>query len=153
VGAAELTVDRLRVRVLADPGAVARVAAAHAAMAVRDALDARGAAHVMFASGNSQLRFLAALAVEPDVDWSRVLGFHMDEYVGLSDDHPAGVRRYMRQRVAGPLGIGTLHALDGTAAAPGIEADRYAAVLQAHPIDLCCLGIGENGHLAFNEHA
>ena len=75
----------------------------------------------------------------------------MDEYVGIAPDHPASFQRYMRERVAARVPIGAFHYLDGDTADAGAEAERYAALLGAHPLDVCCLGIGENGHLAFND--
>jgi glucosamine-6-phosphate deaminase len=108
----------------------------------------------MFASGNSQLDFLAALAepaIREGVEWSHVIAFHMDEYVGISADHPASFRQYMRDRVVTTLRPEAFHELAGDAPDPEAEAQRYAALLRAHPLDLCCLGIGENGHLAFND--
>ena len=104
----------------------------------------------MFASGNSQLEFLAHL-VRLDVDWPRVVGFHMDEYWGIGGDHPASFRRYMRERIVTPTGIGDFHEIHGDANNAEEECRRYEALLRAHPLDLCCLGIGENGHLAFND--
>lgn len=148
--ALERTVDTLQVRVFADTDALARASAADAAGALRAVIGARGTANAMFASGNSQLRFLYALAQMDGVDWARVVGFHMDEYVGIGSDHPASFRRYMREQVAGPLGIGDFHYLDGTSD-PVEEAARYATLLRQFPIDVCFLGIGENGHLAFND--
>jgi glucosamine-6-phosphate deaminase len=104
----------------------------------------------MFATGNSQLLFLEQL-VTLDVDWSRVTGFHMDEYCGISADHPASFRRYMRERLVEPTGIREFHEIRGDAPDADAECRRYEALLRAHPLDLCCLGIGENGHLAFND--
>lgn len=146
----ERTVDALQVRVFSDADALAHTAAADATAALRAAIGARGSANAMFASGNSQLRFLHELAHVEDVDWARVVGFHMDEYVGIGNDHPASFHRYMQEQVAGPLRLGDFHYLDGTTD-PVEEAARYAALLRQYPIDVCCLGIGENGHLAFND--
>lgn len=146
----ERTVDDLQVRVFSDADAMARAAVADAAAALHAAIRARGRANAMFASGNSQLRFLQAVAHVEGVDWARVVGFHMDEYVGIGSDHPASFHRYMEEHVAGPLRVGGFHYLDG-ANEPIEEAARYAALLRQFPIDVCCLGIGENGHLAFND--
>src|SRR5439155_20725143 len=101
----------------------------------------------------SQLTFLARLieAAGASIDWSRVTGFHMDEYVDLAATHPASFQRYMRERVVTHLPFAAFHYLDGTASDPDAEAARYAGLLEQHPVDLCCLGIGENGHLAFND--
>ena len=134
-----------------DIRALARDAATRAAAAITASIEARGTANVMLATGTSQLAFLDELAQRRGIAWDRVTGFHMDEYVGIPDDHPAGFARYMRERVVARVHPGTFHYLDGSAADPEVECDRYAALLAGHPLDLCCLGIGENGHLAFND--
>jgi len=138
------------IRVLADPSALADAAAADAAAIVRDAVAAHGRANVMFASGNSQIDFLHRLTADPAVPWPAVTGFHMDEYVGIAGDHPASFGRYMQDRIVARTAIAAFHVIDGTAP-PADECDRYAALLDAHPLDLCVMGIGENGHLAFND--
>jgi glucosamine-6-phosphate deaminase len=105
----------------------------------------------MFATGDSQVAVLDELAGRAhELDWSRVVVFHMDEYVGVDGDHPASFRRYIRERLADRLDPGAVYYLDGTADPPA-EARRYADLLLAHPLDLCVLGVGENGHLAFND--
>jgi glucosamine-6-phosphate deaminase len=147
----EAVVDALQVRVFDDAAAMGAAAALDAARALRDAITARGHAHAMFATGNSQLGFLAALVHEDGIDWSSVVGFHMDEYVGIAADHPASFRRYLRERLVARVPIGEFHFVEGDAADAGAECIRYAELLRAHPLDLCCLGIGENGHLAFND--
>ena len=145
------TADQLAVRVFDDVGALAKAAAADGAQAVRDAIAARGAANVMLATGNSQLQFLSELVTYADVDWSRVTAFHMDEYVGLPPTHSASFQRYMRERVAAVLPFREFNYLTGDTGDAQAEADRYTGLLRAHPLDLCCCGIGENGHLAFND--
>jgi glucosamine-6-phosphate deaminase len=147
----ELRVGQLRVRIADDAGALAQGAASEAAAALRDAVARRGRAHAMLATGNSQVRFLEVLVGRDDVDWSRVTAFHMDEYVGIGADHPASFCRYMRERVASRVALREFHYIDGDAPDPDAEARRYEALLAEHPLDLCCLGIGENGHLAFND--
>lgn len=139
------------VLVFPDDGALACAVAARAAETIAESIDARGVAHVMFASGTSQLAFLDELSMRPGIDWSRVIGFHMDEYVGMHADHPASFARYMRERVVARVRPGVFHYLDGAAIDPESECRRYADVLRVHPLDLCCLGVGENGHLAFND--
>ena len=147
----ERLVEHLRVRLFPDERALARAAAEDAATALRSALEARERARVLFASGNSQLAFLAELAASDDVDWGRVVGFHMDDYVGIEAGHPASFRRYMREHVVERLRPADFHFIEGDAPDAGREAERYSTLLGAGPIDLCCLGIGENGHLAFND--
>jgi len=143
-------VDELEVRVFADGTHLATAAANDAATAIVSAVEQRGRANVMFASGNSQLAFLDLLTSRQDVPWNRVTGFHMDEYVGMSADHPASFARYMRIRIVQNVDLATFHLIDGTNA-PDDEIARYSTLLRDNPLDLCCLGIGENGHLAFND--
>jgi glucosamine-6-phosphate deaminase len=140
----------LDVRIYENVPTLARAAATDAAQAVTAAIDERGAANVMLATGNSQLAFLAELVTRTDVDWPNVTAFHMDEYAGIAPDHSASFQRYMRERVADRLPLHAFHYLEGSAD-PEEEARRYAALLREHPLDLCCAGIGENGHLAFND--
>lgn len=145
-------VGELAVRVFPDAGALASAAAADAAAVLRQAIDTDGIAHAMFATGNSQIGFLAALTDRStDVDWSRVVGFHMDEYCGIPAEHPASFRRYLRERLLERVPIGAFHEIEGDAPDPETECQRYATLLGDHPLHLCCLGIGENGHLAFND--
>jgi len=146
----EFTVDALTVRVVPAEH-FAQVTADHAASALRSAIDGRGVAHAMFATGNSQLAFLEVLVQRRDVDWSSIVGFHLDEYVGISPEHPASFRRYLRERLVAPTGLREFHELAGDAEDLDAECTRYAALLRDLPLDLCCVGIGENGHLAFND--
>jgi len=143
-------VSGAEIRVLPDPTALADTAALDAAAIVQDAVARRGHASVMFASGNSQLAFLDRLVADPSMPWDALTGFHMDEYVGIGADHPASFARYMRDRIVARTGIADFHVIDGTAS-PEEECVRYGALLATHPLDLCVLGIGENGHLAFND--
>jgi len=142
-------VDRLWVRVFPSAHELAVAAAADATAVLQAAVAERGAAHAMFATGNSQLGFLDEL-VTRDVDWSKIVVFHMDEYVGVGPDHPAGFGRYIRERIGDRVHPRAVHYLRGTGD-PEAECERYARLLGEHPLDLCCLGIGENGHLAFND--
>jgi glucosamine-6-phosphate deaminase len=145
-----LEFEALRVHV-DDVDEMARDAAVEAADAIRAAIADRGEANVMLATGNSQLAFLVELIQLPDIAWDRVRAFHMDEYVGLAASHSASFRRYMRERVAAHLPIMEFHYIEGDAPDAEAEAARYAALLREHPLDLTCAGIGENGHLAFND--
>jgi glucosamine-6-phosphate deaminase len=144
-------VDQLDVAVHADGASLARAAADDVVRHLSMTLEVGGVASAMFATGDSQLAVLDDLAARVhELDWSRVVVFHMDEYVGLGADHPASFRRYIRERLADRLDPGAVYYLDGTAD-PATEARRYADLLLAHPLDLCVLGVGENGHLAFND--
>jgi glucosamine-6-phosphate deaminase len=139
------------VRVHADAGALARAAADEAAQVLRAAVAARGVAHAMFATGNSQLAFIRALVHETaGVPWSDTVVFHMDEYVGVGPDHPAGFQRWIRTRITEPARPKAAFYVEGLGDTPA-ECARYAGLLRRYPLDLCCLGIGENGHLAFND--
>jgi glucosamine-6-phosphate deaminase len=145
------TIDGVTVRVHADTGAMARAAADEALGVMRAAVAARGVAHVMFATGNSQLAFVRRLVEEADgVPWADTVVFHMDEYVGVSPDDPAGFQRWIRQRIVEPARPRAAYYVEGLGDAAA-ECSRYAGLLHSHPLDLCCLGIGENGHLAFND--
>jgi len=142
--------DRLHVEVHPDPAALARHAAADVASWLRETVRERGSANAMFATGNSQLAFVDILVVAPDVPWPHVTVFHMDEYVGAGPDHPAGFQRWIRERISDRVAPAAAHYLDGLAD-PEAECTRYEGLLRTHPIDVCVLGIGENGHLAFND--
>jgi len=144
-------VDSLRVRVYATHDQLVQDAAREAQSYLQQMMLAQRRAAAILATGNSQIKFLQQLANLGGVDWSQVALFHMDEYLGLSADHPASFRRYMRERVASLVQPKVFHYLEGDTLLPIKECERYAQLLRAQPIDLCCLGIGENGHLAFND--
>ncbi|OYN85211.1 6-phosphogluconolactonase [Parenemella sanctibonifatiensis] len=124
-------------------------AAKQAAEIINAAIDSNGSARVVVATGNSQFPITDALPSQ-DVDWSKVTVFHMDEYVGIDANHPASFRRWIRERVEERLHPAQVHYIDGNAD-PETEARRYEDLLHEAPLDLVCMGIGENGHLAFNE--
>ena len=145
------TVGGATVVVHPDRAHMARAAADQAAKTMREAVAARGVVHAMFATGNSQLDFIAALLGDtPDVPWAQTVVFHMDEYVGVGPDHPAGFQRWIRERIVERAQPKSAYYVEGLGD-PEAECRRYAELLAAHPLDLCCLGIGENGHLAFND--
>jgi glucosamine-6-phosphate deaminase len=144
------TVEHMPVEVYPDGDALAQAAAEAAAAALRETVAANGVAYAMFATGNSQLRFVDALVRHPGVPWSDVVVFHMDEYVGVGPDHRAGFQHWIRERISRRVRPLQAHYIDGLAD-PEAECARYAELLRNHPPDLCCLGIGENGHLAFND--
>jgi glucosamine-6-phosphate deaminase len=143
-------VDRLEVEVYDSPEELGEGAAAACARAIGAAVSERGEAHAMFATGNSQLAFVDAVTARSDVPWSDVVVFHMDEYVGVGPDHPAGFQRWIRERITERVNPKAVHYVDGLAE-PAAACAEYAALLARFPLDICCLGIGENGHLAFND--
>ncbi len=118
---------------------------------LQEVLQKNGHAAVLLATGNSQIKFLSALIALGGIDWSQVTCFHLDEYLGISADHPASFRRYLRERFHKRVNLKEFHYIEGDALEPLLECDRYSKLLQAQPIDLCCLGVGENGHIAFND--
>jgi glucosamine-6-phosphate deaminase len=140
----------MRVSVFPDPLLLARAAAREAASRIRDAIAALGRARIVAATGNSQMAFLEALTGEADLDWSKVEMFHLDEYVGLPADHPASFRKYLRERLIQPAGIERVHLIDG-GSDPGGACEAVGRELAKQPIDVAFVGIGENGHLAFND--
>ncbi|MEV5500329.1 glucosamine-6-phosphate deaminase [Nonomuraea fuscirosea] len=144
------TADSLPVEVYASEADLGRAAALRAAAIIRDAVRRRGAARVVVATGNSQYAFTDALR-EQEIPWGRVTVFHMDEYVSIAADHPASFRRWIRERIEVPFAPAAVHYIDGNAADSEAECARYEAELRELPLDLVCMGVGENGHLAFNE--
>ena len=142
--------DRLQVWVHPDRAKAGAAAAREAAEVIRNAIARQGAARVILACAPSQTEMLAALVTLP-VEWSRVTVFHMDEYAGLGADHAASFRRYLHGHLLAHVRPAAFHGLAGEAAEARAECRRYAGLLAAAPVDLVCLGIGENGHLAFND--
>lgn len=140
----------MKVEVHEDRIASGRAAARRAAELIRAAIAARGKARILVATGNSQLAFLEALTAEADVNWSEVEMFHLDEYVGLSAEHPASFRKYLFDRFINKTRVGRYHLLDAEKDAERTCREEGAA-LAAAPIDVAFAGIGENGHLAFND--
>jgi len=127
-----------------------RAAAEHAAITMRTAIRDRGKARIIAATGASQFEFLEALTAAPEIDWHRVELFHLDEYIGLPLSHPASFRNYLLDRLIRPTGIPTGHLLDGNAD-PEEVARSVGEELNRAPVDIAFVGIGENGHLAFND--
>ena len=125
-------------------------AAEQASGAMRRAIRERNHARIIAATGNSQLEFLDALTADSRIDWSRVEMFHLDEYVGLPATHPASFRKYLFERLIHKVGITQYHLLDGTLD-PAQAIRPVAEALRSAPIDVAFVGIGENGHLAFND--
>jgi glucosamine-6-phosphate deaminase len=137
-------------KVFNDRKALGEAAAAQAALTIRHATSERGSARIIAATGASQFEFLEALTKAPDIDWERVEMFHLDEYVGLSITHSASFRKYLRERLIQKTGIRKYHLLDG-------ENDPQQAIktvglaVTSSPVDIAFVGVGENGHLAFND--
>ena len=140
----------MQVRICKDVGDLARQAAYDAAGRLRRAIQDRGEANLVVATGASQFEILAALVAAQGVDWSKVVGFHLDEYLGLPKSHPASFCAYLKQRLVDHLPLRAFHYLDGEADAAA-ECRRMGNLIRRHPIEVALVGIGENGHLAFND--
>lgn len=138
------------IKVCASKMALAQSAAESAAATLREAVSVRGEARIIAATGASQFDFLDALATAPGIDWKRVEMFHLDEYVGMSDQAPASFCRYLRERLIDKVGLEKYHLLDGTQP-PAKVIERVGIEISKAPIDIAFAGVGENGHLAFND--
>jgi glucosamine-6-phosphate deaminase len=138
------------IKIFPSKEALGQAAANHAAATIRDAISQRGEARLIAATGASQFEFLDALTKIAGIDWKKVEMFHLDEYVGISDQAPASFCKYLRERLIDKVGIEKYHLLDGTEP-PAAVIERVSAEIRKAPIDLAFGGIGENGHLAFND--
>ncbi len=143
---------RMHISIHADRPALGRAAAAEAAAAIRDACRSGARANVVIATGASQFEVLSELRATQDIPWDRITLFHLDEYVGLPADHPASFRRYLHERFVDllPVPPAAFHEVDGSID-PHVECRRLAALVPAGHFDVALIGIGENGHLAFND--
>jgi glucosamine-6-phosphate deaminase len=140
------------IEIMPDKRQMGKSAAAAGAALVREAIAYRGTANIIVATGASQFEMFENLVREPGVDWPKVTGFHLDEYVGLPIAHPASFRRYLWERFVSrlPLPLRAFHYLDAEDD-PRADASRVGQIIRRHPIDVAFVGIGENGHLAFND--
>jgi glucosamine-6-phosphate deaminase len=142
----------MKVWISPDKQELGRRAASQGAHLLREALAAKERATIVVATGASQFEMYEALVAEPDVDWSRVEAFHLDEYVGLPADHPASFRRYLNERFVAklPQPLAAFHPINAEAD-PEAECRRLGELIRTREIDVLFCGIGENGHLAFND--
>jgi glucosamine-6-phosphate deaminase len=141
----------MRLKLFLDKVLLGQAAAGQAATAIRLAIAERGAARIVAATGASQFEFLDALTKAPGIDWTRVEAFHLDEYVGLPVTHPASFRKFLMERLVSKTGIVDFHWIEGDAADPSVVVREAGKELASAPIDIAFLGIGENGHIAFND--
>jgi glucosamine-6-phosphate deaminase len=146
-----LQIGTLKIEIYPDRRAAGEAAAKAAAVSIQQQAQQVGDIGVIFATGASQISTLEALTAIPGLPWSRVIGFHMDEYENMSTEHPASFRNYLRQRLTSHVAMKEFHEIDGTVADLNCLCQEYANSLQAANPQLCLLGIGENGHLAFND--
>ena len=145
----EFYVDKLQVKAYQTRDPMGHAAGRAAAEAIAKAIARQGTARVIFAAAPSQNETLAALVADTSVDWPKVTAFHMDEYIGLSEDASQRFSRYLKERVFDRLPFAAVHLL-GLQPSES-ECEFYAHLLAEKPIDVVCLGIGENGHIAFND--
>jgi glucosamine-6-phosphate deaminase len=137
-------------RVFNDKKSLSKAAADHAALAIREAISTQGAARIIAATAASQIDFLDMLTREPGIDWTKVEAFHLDEYIGLPITHPGSFRKMLVEQLIQKTGITKYHLLDGDRDPEEVVA-REGQALASAPIDIAFVGIGENGHLAFND--
>lgn len=141
----------MQIHVHDDAAAMGKAAGEHGAEFIRQAIAERGSARIIVATGASQFQTLDTLTRADGIDWSKVDGFHLDEYLGLPMSHPASFRGYLKQRVVDKVPLRSFEYINGEADDPQAECERIGRLLNAGPIDVAMVGIGENGHLAFND--
>lgn len=139
------------IRVFSDKNSLGRAAAEQAATAIQKAISVRGHARIVAATAASQLEFLNALTSTPNIDWEKVEAFHLDEYIGLPVTHPGSFRKMLLEQLVHKTGMKKYHLLDGDAPNPADIVVNVGKQLASAPIDIAFLGIGENGHIAFND--
>ncbi len=145
------SVDNLTVRVYNSEAEMSRSVAETVQQYLQDVIRQQNTARLLLATGNSQIKFLQTLMKLGGVDWGKITCFHLDEYLGIPANHPASFRYYLRERVEQYIQPQQFHYIEGDTLQPIAECDRYSKLLQVQPIDLCFLGIGDNGHIAFND--
>lgn len=129
-----------------------RAAAENAKNIILNCLRQKNVANIILATGASQFETLANLTASREIDFSKITMFHLDEYIGLDENHPAGFRRYLKGRFVDKVkNLNAVHFINPDANSPQTECDRLAEIIKDHPIDVALVGIGENGHLAFND--
>ena len=147
----QMKYDQLNVTIFPSTDELGQAAAIHVSQILHDAVAARGEAAVILATGNSQLAFMRALRGDAAVPWDKISIFHMDEYLGMSETHPASFRKYIRDNLVNHVHPKAFYGMDGDAKDTTAEIARYSQLIAQDQPVLCVMGIGENGHLAFND--
>ena len=147
----ESVVDKLEVQIYADRPSMGGAAAHTVAGWMRDVIAAKGQVNMIFAAAPSQNEFLSTLAAIEGLDWTQVVAMHMDEYVNLPSDAPQGFGNFLSEHLWARVQPGQVFKLDISTTSPEVECKRYTEILRSHPVDIVCAGIGENGHMAFND--
>ncbi len=144
------TIDKLNIAIYDDPISMGKAAADFVEKKLKEAITQNGTANLILATGASQFSFLEAFKGR-NIDWQKITVFHLDEYKGISDQHPASFRKYLKERILDEVAPKKIYFLNGDAEDLEKEMENYSAALREHPIDVACIGIGENGHIAFND--
>ena len=144
--------DKLRVEIFGDKEEMGKEAAAFVAGKLNHAIKDRGSANLILGAGASQYPLLEFL-LKKELDWTKINLFHQDEYIGLSDHHPASFRKFIKELIADKVNLKNVYYLKGDADDIDAEIRRYEKLLKDNPVDVACVGIGENGHIAFNDPA
>mgnify|MGYP003665502776 FL=1 len=145
-------IENLSIEIYGQSKEMGAAAADYVTRKLNDAIVKKGGANLILATGASQFSFLEALQTK-EIDWGKITVFHLDEYKGISESHPASFRKYLKERILNKVAPKKIYFLNGDAANLQLEINNYEEALQAHPIDIACIGIGENGHIAFNDPA
>lgn len=141
----------MKIQISQDPHELGQMAGTDAANLILKTLAEKGSANIILATGTSQFETLDQLVHEPNIDWTKVVMFHLDEYIGLPMTHEGSFRKYLQDRFLSKVGpLKAVHLIDGQAD-PLVECVRLGKIIAQHPIDVALVGIGENGHLAFND--
>ena len=146
----QITVDKLTVKMMETRKEMGEVAATDICKKIKELLDVKEELNIIFAAAPSQNDVLQSL-IDSDVDWSRVNAYHMDEYIGLDKSAPQGFGNFLVDHIWGKAPFKSVNRIDCEAEDPEKECERYAKLLEEHPVDIIVLGIGENGHIAFND--
>jgi glucosamine-6-phosphate deaminase len=146
----EFTRDRLKVRIFENPVKLGKAAASSVAEKLGRVIAKQGAANLILATGASQFEFLNQLQKQ-DINWKKITVFHLDEYKGMPVTHPASFRKYLKERILEKVKPGRVYYLEGDAVDIDKAVEDYEQLLKNHPVDVACIGIGENGHIAFND--
>ena len=146
----EFTVDKLKVKVFETESSAGEASAKFVSEQLNKVIQTKGSANLILATGASQFAFIEVLQKLP-IDWSKITVFHLDEYKGLPETHPASFRKYLKERILNKVSPAKVYYINGDAENIEEEVKRYERLLKEHPIDVACIGIGENGHIAFND--
>lgn len=146
----KLNAGTLIAKVYSNEASAGKASAEFVAEQINEAIKTQGHANLILATGASQFAFLDAIK-KLDVDWNKITVFHLDEYKGLPETHPASFRKYLKERILNEVKPAKVYLINGDADNLEEEIQNYEALLKKHPIDVACIGIGENGHIAFND--